>query len=51
MKAWETHQQFLDLLLADAEVTSRLREDDLRGLFDYSFYTQNIGATFERLGL
>jgi hypothetical protein len=42
---------FLDLLLDDPEVTSRLREDELRGLFDYGFYLENIGATFERLGL
>lgn len=51
MKAWETHTQFFDLLMADPDVMSRLREDDLRTLFDYSFYTQNIGATFDRLGL
>ncbi len=37
--------------MADEAVTARISEDDLRKLFDYAFYTQNIGATFERLGL
>lgn len=51
MKSWNERTPFLDLLLADGEVTSRLSEGDLRGLFDYSFYLRNIGATYERLGL
>ncbi len=51
MEAWRTRRQFLDLLLADAEVTSRLPEGELRALFDYGYYLVNIGATFDRLGL
>jgi len=51
MTAWKTKQQFLDLLLEDPEVTAQLAPEAVRGLFDYSFYLQNIGATFERLGL
>ena len=51
MSAWNSRMAFLDLLLADPEVISRLPEDELRGLFNYDFYLQNIGATFERLGL
>jgi adenylosuccinate lyase len=51
MRAWNERVPFLDLLLADPDVTSRLPEAELRGLFDYSFYLKNIGATFERLGL
>ncbi|HEY4668602.1 MAG TPA: adenylosuccinate lyase [Tepidiformaceae bacterium] len=51
MRAWQERVPFLDLLLADSEVTARLSEDAVRGLFDYSFYLQNIGATYERLGL
>ena len=51
MEAWRTRRQFLDLLLADAEVTSRLPEAELRALFDYGYYLVNIGATFDRLGL
>jgi adenylosuccinate lyase len=51
MTSWKQRTSFLDLLLADPEVTSRLSEPELRGLFDYGFYLTNIGATFERLGL
>jgi adenylosuccinate lyase len=51
MIAWKDHRQFLDLLLADPEVTSRMSEPELRSLFDYNWYLTNIGATFERLGL
>jgi len=51
MAAWRERTPFLDLLLGDAEVTGRLKESELRALFDYGFYLQNIGATFERLGL
>jgi adenylosuccinate lyase len=51
MKAWKQRTPFLDLLLADGDVTSRLAEADLRALFDYQFYLANIGATYERLGL
>ncbi len=51
MEAWRTRRQFLDLLLQDTEVTSRLPASELRGLFDYGYYLVNIGATFDRLGL
>lgn len=51
MAAWRERIPFLDLLLADAEVTNRLPEPEVRALFDYGFYLHNIGATFERLGL
>jgi adenylosuccinate lyase len=51
MTAWRQRTPFLDLLLADPEVTNRLPEPEVRALFDYGFYLQNIGATFERLGL
>ena len=51
MRAWNERVPFLDLLLADPDVTSRISEAELRELFDYGFYLKHIGATFERLGL
>jgi adenylosuccinate lyase len=51
MAAWKRSQPFLDLLLAEPEVTSRLREGELRALFDYAYYVRNVDATFERLAL
>ncbi|MCC6380971.1 MAG: adenylosuccinate lyase [Dehalococcoidia bacterium] len=51
MASWRTRTPFLDLLLADSEVASRLGEGEVRVLFDYGFYLRNIDATFARLGL
>lgn len=51
MASWRTRTPFLDLLLADDEVTSRLSEAEVRGLFDFGFYLQNVDATFARLAL
>lgn len=51
MEAWKQKTPFLDLLLTDPAVTANLGEESLRALFDYGFYTQNVHATFERLGL
>jgi len=51
MAAWNGRKPFLDLLLADAEVSARLSEAELRALFDYGYYLANIGTTFERLSL
>ncbi len=51
MASWKSRTPFLDLLLADEEVTAKLPEAELRGLFDYSYYLRNIGATFDRLEL
>jgi adenylosuccinate lyase len=51
MEAWRSRRQYLDILLEDPTVTSRLPDDELSSLFDYAFYLRNIGATFERLGL
>jgi adenylosuccinate lyase len=51
MRAWESQTQFADLLRCDPDVSQRLSGDALDALFDYTYYTRNIGATFERLGL
>jgi adenylosuccinate lyase len=51
MASWKTRRPFIDILLDDPAVTGAMSEPDLRALFDYGFYLQNIGATFERLGL
>ena len=51
MASWKSHAPFIDLLLADNEVTSRMDERALRSLFDYGYYLENVEATFARLGL
>ncbi len=51
MRAWQHGEDFRELLEADSEVTSRLTEKDLDGLFDYSYYLHEIDRIFERAGL
>jgi adenylosuccinate lyase len=51
MQSWKTREPFLDILQRDDEVSARLPGAELAQLFDYQFYLQNIGETFDRLGL
>tara|TARA_Y100000590_G_scaffold303200_1_gene341836 strand:- start:151 stop:783 length:633 start_codon:yes stop_codon:yes gene_type:complete len=49
LTTWENGTDFRDLLNADSKVTSIINKEELKDLFDYSFYTQNIQAIFDRL--
>ena len=49
MKAWEQKTSFKELLKADAEVTGRLGDAELEGLFDPSHQLRNMGVIFERV--
>ncbi len=61
MKVWEALQQgkppvnekgeslFLQYLLADEELRSKLSEEQIREAFDYSYYTKNVDRIFERV--
>ncbi|WP_456457618.1 adenylosuccinate lyase [Nitratifractor sp.] len=61
MKVWEALQQgkppvnekgeslFLQYLLADEELRSKLSEEQIRKAFDYSYYTKNVDKIFERV--
>ncbi len=61
MKVWEALQQgkppvnekgeslFLQYLLADEELRSKLSEEQIREAFDYSYYTKNVDKIFERV--
>ena len=51
MASWKNRTPFLDLLLADDGVTTKMPESEVRALFNYGYYLTNIGVTFERLGL
>ncbi len=50
MTAWKEKKKFLGLLEADVEVTEKLNRDELRNLFDYSFFTRYVDDSFKRLG-
>jgi adenylosuccinate lyase len=61
MKVWEDLQQghaalndkgeslFLQNLLKDDELRAKLSEDEIRGCFDYSYYTKNVDRIFGRV--
>lgn len=61
MKVWEGLQQdkpalneageslYLQYLLSDEELRSKLSEDEIRGCFDYGYYTKNVDKIFSRV--
>ena len=51
MRVWESdgQLQLLDLLKADAEVTSRLSDSELEALFDLGYHFRRIDTIFERV--
>lgn len=51
MRAWRERIHFLDLLQADNEITAKLSESELAGLFDYQYFLRHVDTTFERAGL
>jgi adenylosuccinate lyase len=51
MKAWKGKSNFLTLLKADTAVTAALPKDELKSLFDETYYTRYVDDVFKRLGL
>jgi adenylosuccinate lyase len=51
MKVWDEGANFLDALIADAEVTAALSEDTLRSLFDVGYHTKHADTIFRRVFL
>jgi adenylosuccinate lyase len=49
MKVWEHGADFLEELLADAEVRAALSEDDLREKFDLAYHTKHVDTIFARV--
>ena len=51
MKVWESdgQLQLLDLLKADPEVTARLLDNELEGLFDLGYHFKRIDVIFDRV--
>jgi len=48
MKSWSNSENFLDLLLADREIAKYLSAEELKNIFDMSYYLRNIDYVFER---
>jgi adenylosuccinate lyase len=51
MKVWDEGANFLDALIADAEVTAALSEETLRSLFDVGYHTKHADTIFRRVFL
>ena len=50
-KTWEEDRDFRELMLSDPEVLEHIAADELKGLFDYTYYVRFVDETFERAGL
>jgi adenylosuccinate lyase len=49
MKVWEQGKDFLEELLADAEVRAALPEAELREKFDLGYHTKHVDTIFKRV--
>jgi len=49
MRAWDEERDFRELVRADADISSRLDETALAGVFDLSATVQHVGVVFDRL--
>lgn len=49
MKVWESGGNFLDVLLADKDVTRALPEKTLRAQFDLGYHLKNVDTIFDRV--
>ncbi|QND53333.1 adenylosuccinate lyase [Phyllobacterium sp. 628] len=49
MKVWEQGKDFLEELLADADVRAALPEDTIREKFDLGYHTKHVDTIFKRV--
>lgn len=49
MPVWRGEGNFLDLLKADKDVSSKLSDDELDGLFDLTYHTKHVDTIFQRV--
>jgi adenylosuccinate lyase len=61
MKVWEALQRgekpinekgeslFLEYLLKDNDLKKVMKEDEIKELFDYSYYTRNVDKIYKRV--
>ena len=50
-RTWEEDLDFRELMASDPDVSSRLPGEELRSLFEYSYYVRYVSDVFERVGL
>ncbi|MDE3060321.1 MAG: adenylosuccinate lyase [Pseudomonadota bacterium] len=49
MKVWEQHKDFLMELLADKDITARIKPAALKALFDLGHHTKHVNTVFKRV--
>ncbi len=49
MPVWRGEGNFLDLLMADKEVSAHLSADELKSLFDLGYHTKHVDTIFKRV--
>ncbi len=50
-KTWEENKDFREVIAAEPLVTEHLSHEELRDLFDYSYYVRFVDDVFDRVGL
>ncbi|TEB10871.1 adenylosuccinate lyase [Pelotomaculum propionicicum] len=51
MEAWRTGKSFLDLLLADNDITALAEKNEISRLFNYNYHLKNIDFIYKRFDL
>jgi adenylosuccinate lyase len=51
LEAWQTKEQFQNLIERDSSIRDYLNEQEISELFDYTYHTKHIADIFRRLGL
>lgn len=51
LKAWDTKTPFKDLIKQDENIMAYVTEEEVDGIFDYSYHTKNVDYIFKRCGL
>ncbi len=49
MKVWDEGGEYKDLIMNDADITSRLSAEDIERVFDLRHYLRNVDKVFERV--
>ena len=49
MPVWRGEGNFLDLLMADQEVSTHLSVDEIKSLFDLGYHTKHVETIFKRV--
>jgi adenylosuccinate lyase len=49
MKVWDEGGEYRDLILKDADISSRLSQEEIARVFDLKHYLRNVDTVFKRV--